>query len=275
MDKKFSFSDQPTKVKIIYGAVIAVLCISAIIVGIVSVASRKEDVPPADENPPITDKLPPSNEDTNKEPEKPKATTFVAPLVGVVSKGHSMDTPVFSATLNEWRVHTGIDIAAEEGAEVYAGAAGEVTNVYYDNYYGKSVEITHPDGIVSVYSNLDSESINVKVGDNVRVGARLGRIGDTSLTELADEAHLHFAMYVDGISVDPLAYISKEAKELIEKRMKSALGEIKRANEYDYIVVNGDISTAVQDIASIIRSCSLNFENQKNIIDEVLRNVKS
>ena len=212
MDKKFSFSDQPTKVKIIYGAVIAVLCISAIIVGIVSVASRKEDVPPADENPPITDKLPPSNEDTNKEPEKPKATTFVAPLVGVVSKGHSMDTPVFSATLNEWRVHTGIDIAAEEGAEVYAGAAGEVTNVYYDNYYGKSVEITHPDGIVSVYSNLDSESINVKVGDNVRVGARLGRIGDTSLTELADEAHLHFGVKVNGVSVNPLDYITEESK---------------------------------------------------------------
>lgn len=212
MDKKFSFSDQPTKVKIIYGAVIAVLCISAIIVGIVSVASRKEDVPPVDENPPITDKLPPSNEDTNKEPEKPKATTFVAPLVGVVSKGHSMDTPVFSATLNEWRVHTGIDIAAEEGAEVYAGAAGEVTNVYYDNYYGKSVEITHPDGIVSVYSNLDSESINVKVGDNVRVGARLGRIGDTSLTELADEAHLHFGVKVNGVSVNPLDYITEESK---------------------------------------------------------------
>lgn len=213
MDKKFSFSDQPTKVKIIYGAVITVLCISAIIVGIVSVASRKEDVPPVDENPPITDNTPPSTDDnSDKEPEKPKATTFVAPLVGVVAKGHSMDTPVFSATLNEWRVHTGIDIAAEEGAEVYAGAAGEVTNVYYDNYYGKSVEITHPDGIVSVYSNLDSESINVKVGDNVRVGARLGRIGDTSLTELADEAHLHFGVKVNGVSVNPLDYITEESK---------------------------------------------------------------
>lgn len=61
-----------------------------------------------------------------------------------------------------------------------------------------------------------------------------------------------------------------EAKELIEKRMKSALSEIKRANEYDYIVVNGEIDTAVQDIISIIRSCKLNFKNQKNIIDEVL-----
>ena len=218
MEKKFSFSDQPMKVKIIYGAVIAVLCRSAIIVGIVSVASRKEETPPVDNTPPVTDVTPPpstdNNTDNNKqpEPEKPKATSFVAPLVGVVAKGHSLEMPVFSATLNEWRVHTGIDIAAEEGAEVYAGADGQVTNVYYDNYYGKSVEITHPDGIVSVYSNLDGETINVKVGDTVKTGARIGKIGDTSLTELADEAHLHFAVKVNGVNVNPLDYITEESK---------------------------------------------------------------
>ena len=218
MDKKFSFSDQPMKVKIIYGAVIAVLCISAIIVGIVSVASRKEDTPPIEDvKPPVTDVTPPPSSDTNEdnkkpEPEKPKATSFVAPLVGVVAKEHSLEMPVFSATLNEWRVHTGIDIAAEEGAEVFAGADGEVTKIYYDNYYGKSVEITHPDGIVSVYSNLDGETINVKEGDKISVGARIGKIGDTSLTELADEAHLHFAVKVNGVIVNPLDYITEESK---------------------------------------------------------------
>lgn len=216
MDKKFSFSDQPTKVKIIYGAVIAVLCISAIIVGIVSVASRKEEVPPTDDTkPPVTDVTPPSTdkeEDKTPEPEKPKPTSFVSPLVGVVAKGHSLEMPVFSATLNEWRMHTGIDIAAEEGAEVFAAAGGEVTKIYYDNYYGKSVEITHPDGIVSVYANLDEETINVKVGDTVSVGARIGKIGDSSLTELADEAHLHFAVKVNGVNVNPLDYITEESK---------------------------------------------------------------
>ena len=216
MDKKFSFSDQPTKVKIIYGAVIAVLCISAIIVGIVSVASRKEETPPIeDTKPPVTDVTPPSTdkeEDKTPEPEKPKPTSFVSPLVGVVAKEHSLEMPVFSATLNEWRVHTGIDIAAEEGAEVFAAAGGEVTKIYYDNYYGKAVEITHPDGIVSVYANLDSETINVKEGDVLSVGARIGKIGDTSLTELADEAHLHFAVKVNGVNVNPLDYITEESK---------------------------------------------------------------
>ncbi len=217
MDKKFSFSDQPTKVKIIYGAVIAVLCISAIIVGIVSVASRKDNTPPAsDEKPPITDTTPPPAEDegdtTPPEPEKPKATTFVAPLVGTVAKTHSLEMPVFSATLNEWRVHTGIDIQADEDSPVFAGADGTVTKVYYDNYYGRSVEITHPDGIVSVYSNLNGDTIAVKEGDSVSTGTKIGYIGDTSLTELADEPHLHFAVKVNGKTVNPLDYITEESK---------------------------------------------------------------
>ncbi len=214
MEKKFSFSDQPTKVKIIYGVVIAVLCLSAIIVGIVSVASRKEETPPIiDEKPPIEDNTPPPVEDnTPPEPEKPKATTFTAPLAGTVAKGHSLEMPVFSATLNEWRVHTGIDIAADEDSPVFAGADGTVTKVYYDNYYGKSVEVTHPDGIVSVYSNLNGDTIAVKEGDNIKCGAKIGTIGDTSMTELADEPHLHFSVKVNGANVNPLDYITEESK---------------------------------------------------------------
>jgi len=61
-----------------------------------------------------------------------------------------------------------------------------------------------------------------------------------------------------------------ESRELIEKRLKSALGEIKRATEYDYIVVNRDIPCAVDDIISVINSCRLQLDRQKHIIDEVL-----
>lgn len=61
-----------------------------------------------------------------------------------------------------------------------------------------------------------------------------------------------------------------ETEEVINERMNSALSEIARANEYDYIVVNGEIKTAVQDIAAIINSRRLKTARQKNIIDEVL-----
>lgn len=61
-----------------------------------------------------------------------------------------------------------------------------------------------------------------------------------------------------------------ESVEVIEKRMSNALGEIERASEYDYIVVNDNIADAVEDLAAIIKSEKLRIKNQKNIIDEVL-----
>ena len=61
-----------------------------------------------------------------------------------------------------------------------------------------------------------------------------------------------------------------ESEVLIEKRLQSALDEIRRAEEYDYIIVNDDAATASQSLMSVIKSCRLKTERQKNIINEVL-----
>ena len=61
-----------------------------------------------------------------------------------------------------------------------------------------------------------------------------------------------------------------EAEELIEKRLRSALDEIRRAEEYDYIIVNDDAAAASQSLMSVIKACRLKTERQKNIINEVL-----
>ena len=61
-----------------------------------------------------------------------------------------------------------------------------------------------------------------------------------------------------------------ETEELIQKRLNSAHGEIKRATEYDYIVVNEDITAAADDIMSVILSSRLKTDRQTKIIDEVL-----
>ncbi len=217
MDKQIKFSEQPMKVKIIYVAVLAVLCITAVVIGIVSVASKKDEVPDGTENPPVsdgsgenTDNGGDTGEEENKKPEK---LTMTSPVVGEITKSHSLDMPVFSTTLNEWRVHTGIDISAAEGSEVFAAASGTVSRVYSDPFLGKTVEITHDGGIVSVYSNLQNTGIEVSEGQAVSAGAKIGLVGDTSLSELADEGHLHFAVKVNGVSVNPLDYISEESQK--------------------------------------------------------------
>ena len=66
-----------------------------------------------------------------------------------------------------------------------------------------------------------------------------------------------------------------DSKEVIAARLETALSEIKRAPEYDYIVVNGDIDTAVDDVLAIITADGLKLNKQKYIIDEVLENAKS
>lgn len=222
MEKKFKFSDNPTLAKTIYGVVIAVLCITAIIVGIVAANNRKKETP-SDENPPITNgdtnggttESPDGNGDENSgENEEPKEEklSFIAPAAGTIFKAHSISVPAYSATLEAWKIHTGIDISTEEGADVFAVEDGEVTKVYAHPMLGNTVEITHKDGIVSRYSNLASSSLPT-VGTTVDSGAKIGCVGDSAISEIADEAHLHFEMLVNGTSVNPLDYISEDAQK--------------------------------------------------------------
>ena len=215
MEKKFKFSDNPTVAKAVYGAIIALLCITAVVIGIIAANNRKKTNTP-EPNPPITDETPGDttgeDEGNNNEGEKNEKTTYIAPARGKVSKAHSTSVPVYSETLEAWKIHTGIDIMTEADAPVFAVAAGEVTAVYSDAMLGNTVEITHADGMVSRYSNLGTSTLPV-VGTVVECGAKIGTVGDSAISEIADEAHLHFEMFSEKTSVDPLEYISEEAKK--------------------------------------------------------------
>lgn len=63
-----------------------------------------------------------------------------------------------------------------------------------------------------------------------------------------------------------------ESPELIKARLESALNEIRRSSEYDYIVVNDDIDTAVEKIINIISCQRLRAERYKDLIKKVLEN---
>lgn len=227
MEKKFRFSDKTTLSKLLYAGVIVALCVGAIVVGIVAANNRKQPqqtTPPDDVTEPNEPSEPTTpNDPTNPsepseptDPSKPQEgkLSFVSPTIGTVYKSHSSTLPVFSDTLEEWRTHEGIDISTEEGAKVYAVAAGTITRVFEDPMMGVSVEIKHSDNVSSLYSNLAKESVqNLKAGDTVAAGEQIACIGDTTIYELADEAHLHFEILVKGESVNPLDYISEEAKK--------------------------------------------------------------
>ena len=220
MEKKIKASENPKLAKIIYSIVIAVLCITAIVIGIVVANTRDNtnlpDTPPAD------DQGTGDNVDGGEENEPPKEETpapenkpltFISPVSGSVMTSHSMTVPVFSPTLEEWRIHTGIDISTEDSAAVFAAADGIVSEISTHPRYGYTVKINHEGGVTTIYSNLSSlDDITVKVGDSVKCGDKIANVGDSAVFELADEPHLHFEVLKDGVQTDPLEVISEESK---------------------------------------------------------------
>ena len=213
MEKRIRFSEQPLTSKIIYGVVIAILIFSAIIVGIVAANNRKEETPSL---PPIEESEEKLETELPKEEEKTPVTaklTFSMPIEGKIVESHSLTVPVFSETLGEWRVHTGIDISAEEGDVVYCSADGEISRIYHDPMHGMTVEVSHEGDIVTIYANLDEMIANgLVVGQKVKKGDKIGYVGDTSLVELGKEPHLHFVIRLRGVAVNPLDYFEEETK---------------------------------------------------------------
>lgn len=138
-----------------------------------------------------------------------KYKTYICPVNGEVGE-YDNNAIVFSETFRDYRVHDGIDIAAELGADVAAFAAGTVKSVYDDALMGKVVEIDHGGGLVSVYKNL-SEDIpeSVKAGASVATGDVIGKIGATAVAESASEPHLHFEVCFNEASIDPTTYFTE------------------------------------------------------------------
>lgn len=142
--------------------------------------------------------------ETKAEPEP--AADYIAPVKGKVQKPYSMDMPIYSKTLDQYMTHPGIDIAASLSTEVKAVASGTVTKVGEDDRYGMTVEITHGNGIISIYSNLASQGL-AETGDVVKQGQVIGAVGETALFETLEESHLHLEMTKDSALVNPADYI--------------------------------------------------------------------
>ena len=103
------------------------------------------------------------------------------------------------------RPHYGTDIAAPEGTPVAAMAAGKVAFVHPGMFFnGKTVLIDHGLGLRSVYIHLSATA--VRAGDTVAAGQRIGAIGATGR---ATGPHLHFALTLEHIQIDPELVLGK------------------------------------------------------------------
>ena len=132
----------------------------------------------------------------------------VSPLDGQTVAVYAMDSLTYNATTRDWRVHNGVDIAAEADAQVCAAADGEVYTVYEDETMGMTVVIRHDGGYTTKYASL-AETVAVKPGDQVTAGQVIGAVGNTALMESAVGDHLHFGVTCDGKPVNPMDFLAQ------------------------------------------------------------------
>ena len=98
--------------------------------------------------------------------------------------------------------HHGTDFAAGSGTAIYASRSGTVTDAGYDDVYGYSVTINHGDGYSSLYAHMTH--FVVSSGDYVTQGQVIGYVGSTGWST---GPHLHFSIYYNGSSVNPMNYV--------------------------------------------------------------------
>ena len=97
--------------------------------------------------------------------------------------------------------HEGVDLLVPRGTPVHATADGTVVSAASSRTTGNTVRISHAGGYETVYCHL--ESMDVRAGQRVRAGAKLGTVG---MSGQAFAPHLHYEVRRDGAAADPVGY---------------------------------------------------------------------
>lgn len=99
--------------------------------------------------------------------------------------------------------HNGIDIAAKEGTNIFAPSSGIVKLIDRNMFFtGKTVIIDHGMGLISIFAHLSK--IDVKENEILEKGEKIGQIG---MTGRATGPHLHWGMYLENKTVDPMLVV--------------------------------------------------------------------
>ncbi len=133
---------------------------------------------------------------------------YTLPCGTKIIKDYSPDKPVYSATMGDWRAHTGIDFGAAEGEAVKSISNGTVLSVYDDALLGTTITVDHGNGVTAKYCGFDKDSVQIKKGSALEAGTTLGFLG-TIPSEKSDGCHLHFEILYKENSVEPMELMGK------------------------------------------------------------------
>ena len=97
--------------------------------------------------------------------------------------------------------HTGVDIAAAGGTDIWAAKSGVVLTSTYNSSYGNYVVVSHSDGTSTLYAHMNKRGVSE--GQTVKQGDVVGYVGTTGSST---GNHLHFEIRVNGTRKDPVNY---------------------------------------------------------------------
>ncbi len=152
----------------------------------------------------------PATQATEPQPSAPapkKALKTMSPVSGDPIFGYSMEALSYNQTTRDWRVHNGVDLAAETGSPVLAAADGEVHSVFEDETLGHTVVIRHNDGYTTRYASL-TDQIPVQAGDQVTMGQAIGYAGESAIVETTLGSHVHFGVTRYDEPIDPAEFLA-------------------------------------------------------------------
>lgn len=138
--------------------------------------------------------------------------SFTTPVNSAsIAKEYSNSALQYNKTLNLWQAHKAVDFLADEGTDVLAVMDGTIKEVTYSYLMGNIVKLDVGKGMIVVYASLQND-VPVKVGDVVKAGDVIGKVGSTAKSEASDGAHLHLEVWLDEQNVDPSIYLDLESK---------------------------------------------------------------
>ncbi len=133
---------------------------------------------------------------------------YTLPLGTDILRDYNPTTPLYNATMGDWRTHGAVDFKGPDGSQVKAIATGTVTDISDDPMYGTVITIDHGNEVTAKYCGLNKDVTEVSEGDKVKSGQLLGYLGEIPC-EKSDVSHLHFEIYYKGENVDPLGLMNK------------------------------------------------------------------
>jgi murein DD-endopeptidase MepM/ murein hydrolase activator NlpD len=127
------------------------------------------------------------------------STPSIWPVTGWVTSGFGARQSPFSSGVE---FHKGLDISTRFGKEVVAPADGLVIISTFDPQDGNFIKIDHGHGLASGFAHLSRMA--VKHGTRVKRGQIIGYVGDTGRST---GPHLHYAVFVNNVPVNPKRYL--------------------------------------------------------------------